>query len=175
MAAIIFRSARTIQWRGIVADAALVALLLGPLAAPLLLGSGLLAPRAVSGIVYTMGAFVCPQPAQGLPLYEGQIMAVCMRCYATLLGLLATRLLYAADGGVSRLWLPRYGVRGLPLFAALIFAYAAELAGQVAGLWRFDHGAVTLAGLITGIGLGLMFHPVLQEPRAIQDGCTLAG
>jgi uncharacterized membrane protein len=170
MTAISFRSTRPTYWRGILTDAALVALLLGPLAAPFLLGWSLAAPRAVSGIVYTMGAFVCPQPAQGLPLYEGQIMAVCMRCYGTLLGLLATRLLYAADGGISRLWLPRYGVRGLPLFAALIFVYAAELAGQVAGLWRFDHVAVAAAGLITGVGLGLMFHPALQEPRTIRNG-----
>ena len=92
-------------------------------------------------------------------------MAVCMRCYATLLGLLVTRLLYAADGGASAPWLPRYGLRGLPLFAALIFAYPIELAGQVANLWRFDQIVVTVAGVIAGAGLGLMFHPLLQRAR----------
>ena len=74
-----------------------------------------------------------------------------------------TRLIYAPDGGVARVWLPRYGLRALPLFAILISAYAAEFAAQVAGLWRFDNLAVTVAGLITGVGLGLMFHPLLQD------------
>jgi uncharacterized membrane protein len=151
------------SWRSLAADIVLAGLLLGPLAAPFLAAWGLLIPRAVSGMIYTMGTFVCPQPARGLPLYDGQIMAVCMRCYATVLGLLLTRLLYAADGGVARVWLTRYGLRGLPLFAILIFAYAAELAGQVAGLWPFDNLVVTTAGLITGVGLGLMFHPPLQD------------
>ncbi|MDQ2999051.1 MAG: DUF2085 domain-containing protein, partial [Chloroflexota bacterium] len=95
------------------------------------------------------------------------MMAVCMRCYGTVLGLLLTRLLYAADAGAGRGWLPRYGLRALPIFAALIFTYAAEFAGQVAGLWGFNNLLVTAAGLITGAGLGLMFHPILQgQPTA---------
>jgi hypothetical protein len=93
-------------------------------------------------------------------------MAVCMRCYGTVLGLLLTRLLYAADSGTGRLWLARYGPRALPIFAGLIFTYAAEFAGQVAGLWSFNNLAVTVAGLITGTGLGLMFHPALQSQPA---------
>jgi hypothetical protein len=157
------RSNRPLAQRGFVADMVLAALLLGPLAAPVLTSWGLLIPRAVSGIIYTMGTFVCPQPGRGLPLYHGQIMAVCMRCYGTALGLLITRLLYAADAGAARVWLPRYGLRALSLFAALIFAYVAELAGEVARLWHFGNLAVTAAGLITGAGLGLMFHPLLQD------------
>jgi uncharacterized membrane protein len=163
MTIITLRSIHTLPRRGLTADIILAALLLGPLAAPFLAAWGPLVPRAVSGIIYTMGTFVCPQPARGLPLYDGQIMAVCMRCYATVLGLLLTRLLYAADDGAGRGWLPRYGLRALPLFALLIFAYTFEFAGQVAGLWFFDNSAVTVAGLITGVGLGLMFHPLLQD------------
>ena len=79
-----------------------------------------------------------------------------------MLGLLLTRLLYAADGGAGRLWLPRYGKWALPIFAMMIFSYAAELAGQVARWWAFDNLVVTVAGLVTGAGLGLVFHPVLQ-------------
>jgi uncharacterized membrane protein len=159
---------RSAQWirparrPALLADVVLVALLLGPLAVPFLSRIELFAPRAVSGIIYTMGTFVCPQPALGLALYDGALMAVCMRCYGTVLGVVLTRLLYAADGGAGRLWLPRYGRRALPIFGALIFAYAAEFAGQVAGLWRFDNIVVTIAGLITGVGLGLMFHPPLR-------------
>lgn len=154
--------ARPLYSRALLADLVLAALLLGPVAAPFLQAWGQPA-TTVSGIIYTMGSFVCPQPAQAPPLHGSYLMAVCMRCYGTVLGLLITRLVYAADAGASRFWLPRYGLRGLPLFAALIFAYALELAGQVAGWWKFDNWGVTLAGLITGIGLGLMFHPILQR------------
>lgn len=156
------RLTRPIAWRGLTADCVLAAMLFGPLAAPFLQGWGLLVPRTVSGIIYTMGSFVCPQPAAGLPLYNGNIMAVCMRCYGTVLGLLLTRLWYAYDAGAGRAWLPRYGLRALPLFTLMIFTYAAEFFGQVVGLWRFDNLVVTLAGLVTGAGLGLMFHPFLQ-------------
>jgi uncharacterized membrane protein len=166
MTALANRIARPIHWRSLIADVGLAGLLLGPLAAPFLLAWGLLVPRTISGVIYTMGMFVCPQPAQGIALYDGQIMAVCMRCYGTVLGLLLTRLLYAADPGAGRSWLPRYGLRALPIFAALIFAYAAEFAGQVAGLWGFNNLLVTVAGLITGVGLGLMFHPMLQSYTA---------
>lgn len=168
MATTTIRSAWTLAWRSLLADGVLAGLLLGPLAAPLLRAWALLVPRTVSGIIYTMGSFVCPQPALGLAFHDDQIMAVCMRCYGTVLGMLATRLLYAADGGAGRFWLPRYGRRALPLFAALIFAYAAEFAGEVGGLWAFRNASVTMAGLVSGIGLGLMFHPILQQCKTIQ-------
>jgi uncharacterized membrane protein len=166
MTALATRVARPTHWHGMIADIVLAGLLLGPLGAPFLQASGLVVPRTVSGMIYTLGMFVCPQPAQGIALYDGQIMAVCMRCYSTLLGLLLTRLLYAADAGAARCWLPRYGLRGLPIFAALILAYAAEFAGQVAGWWGFNNLLVTAAGLITGASLGLMFHPMLQGHAA---------
>jgi uncharacterized membrane protein len=172
MTAISARLARPLNWRSLIADIVLAGLLLGPLAAPLLWAWGLLIPREVSGIIYTMGTFVCPQPAQAVALYDGNLMAVCMRCYATVLGLLLTRLWYAAErrgilanGRLSSFWLPRHGPRALPIFATMIFAYPAEFAGQVVGLWRFDSAVVTIAGLITGVGLGLMFHPVLHDRR----------
>lgn len=170
MTALSARLTRPLHWRGLAADAVLAAMLFGPLAAPFLQAWGLFVPRTVSGIIYTMGSFVCPQPERGVPLADGYIMAVCMRCYGTVLGLLLTRLWYAYDAGASRAWLPRYGLRGLPIFALLIFAYAAEFAGQVFGLWRFDNTLVTLAGLITGAGLGLMFHPFLQSGAERQPG-----
>jgi uncharacterized membrane protein len=171
MTSLATRLPRPIHWRGLIADIVLAALLIGPPAAPFLQGWGLLVPRATSGIIYTMGLFVCPQPARGVALYDGQLMAVCMRCYGTVLGLLLTRLLYANDHGATRFWLPRYGLPALPIFAMLIFAYAAEFAGQLAGLWRFDDLIVTIAGLITGVGIGLMFHPILQTrpARAIAE------
>ena len=140
--------------------------MLGPLAAPLLQTWGLLIPRTVAGTIYNVGMFVCPQPAQGITLHDQLIMAVCMRCYGTVLGLLLTRLLYAADTGAGCGWLPRYGLGALPIFAALIFTYATEFAGQVAGLWGFNNLLVTAAGLLTGAGLGLMFHPILQGQAA---------
>src|SRR5262245_37307746 len=140
------RLARPLHWHNAIADFVLAALLIGPLAAPFLQAWGLLAPRTVSRIIFTMGAFVCPQPARAAALYDSNLMAVCMRCYGTVLGLLVTRLLYAADDGASAYWLPRYGLRALPLFTALISAYPIEFAGQIAGLWRFDHTVVTIVG-----------------------------
>jgi uncharacterized membrane protein len=154
--------ARPLLRRGLLADIVLAGLLLGPLAAPFLRVWGLWAPQEIGGIIYTMGTFVCPQPGQAVALHDGNLMAVCMRCYATVLGLLITRLWYAADAGASRFWLPQHGRRALPIFAALIFAYPAEFAGQVAGFWPFSNIGVTIAGLMTGLGLGLMFHPALQ-------------
>ena len=162
MTAISTRLTRPMHWRALIADVVLGGMILGPLAAPFLYAWGLLVPRTVGGIIYTMGSYVCPQPSLAVPLYHNNLMAVCMRCYGTVLGLLATRLWYVADGGAGRLWLPKYGLRALPIFALLIFTYAAEFAGQVAGLWGFDNTVTTIAGLITGVGLGLMFHPVLQ-------------
>jgi uncharacterized membrane protein len=160
---------RLTRRRALFADVVLAALVLGPLAAPLLYASGLFGPRLVAGVISTMGSFVCPQPGRAVALYDGQLMAVCMRCYGTVLGLLATRLLYAVDQGAGAIWLSQYRMRALPIFAALIFSYAAEYAGQVAGLWRFDNGAVTVAGLLTGVGLGLMFHPLLHDARQQRD------
>jgi uncharacterized membrane protein len=172
MTAVSTHLARPAHRRGLIADIILAGLLLGPLMAPFLQAWGLLVPRTVSGIIYTMGTFVCPQPAQAVALYDANLMAVCMRCYATVLGLLLTRLWYAAGSGetlaariAGRFWLPRLGMRALPIFAAMIFAYPAEFAGQVVGLWRFDNAVVTIAGLIAGVGLGLMFHPMLQGWR----------
>ena len=86
------QSRRTLRRRGLIADVVLAGVALGPLAAPLLYSSGSVGPE-VAGIIYTMGSFVCPQPGRAVALYDGQLMAVCMRCYGTVLGLLATRLL----------------------------------------------------------------------------------
>jgi len=166
MTAFATRIARPIHWRSLIADFVLAGLVLGPLAAPLLQTWGLLIPRTVAGTIYNVGMFVCPQPARGITLHDRLIMAVCMRCYGTVLGLLLTRLLYAAVLGAGRGWLPRYGLRALPIFAALIFTYTAEFAGEVVGWWGFNNLVVTTAGLITGAGLGLMFHPLLQGQAA---------
>jgi uncharacterized membrane protein len=162
MTATTTRIARPLRWHGLAADAVLLGLLSGPLAAPFLQAWGLMAPRMVSGMIYTVGGFVCPQPGYAVAAYDGRIMGVCMRCYGTVLGLLLTRLLYAADGGGGRLWLPQYAKWALPIFTVMIFSYAAEFAGQVAGWWSFNNLVVTAAGLVTGAGLGLMFHPLLQ-------------
>ena len=170
MTVLVTGGAHSIRWRALLADSVLAGLLLGPLAAPFLQAWGKPMPRTISGMIYTMGMFVCPQPAQGIALYDGEIIAVCMRCYGTVLGLLLTRLIYAADAGAGYCWLPRYGLRGLPIFAALIFTYAAEFAGQVAGWWGFNNLLATMAGLITGAGLGLMFHPMLQGQAAAIGG-----
>lgn len=153
---------RSFPIRSVIADVLLAGLVLGPLAAPFLAAAGIFPLPGIAGIIYTMGMYVCPQPAHGLMLMPPHIMAVCMRCYGVVLGLLATRLFYAQRGGAGRMWLTQYGYRGATLMGVLILAYPAEFAGQVSGLWGFDNSVVTLFGLITGVALGLFFMPVLH-------------
>ena len=45
------RTTRPLHWRGLVADVVLVALLIGPLAAPFLLSWGWFVPRTIAGVV----------------------------------------------------------------------------------------------------------------------------
>lgn len=158
---------KPLHWRSIVADIVLAGLLLGPLAAPFLVSTTLPLLPGIGGMIYTMGFYVCPQPAYGLMLMPPHIMAVCMRCYGVVIGLLVTRLLYAWRGADDPWWLPQYGWRGATLMGILIMAYPAEFAGQVFGLWDFHNALVTPFGLITGLALGLFFVPVLHTQRNI--------
>lgn len=151
-----------IQQKSFWADFVLAALLIGPIMAPFLVTWDIWGPSQVGRLIYTMGAYVCPQPIQAVPIAQGALMAVCMRCYGTLLGFLLLRLWFAIDHGSSWFWLPRYGMRGLIPFTILIMMYAAEFAGQVAGFWSFRNDVVLVAGLLTGIGLGLLFIPILH-------------
>jgi hypothetical protein len=51
-----------------------------------------------------------------------------------------------------------------------MIAYPAELAAQVFGLWSFNNYIVTFFGLITGVGMGLFFMPILHQcPKATTD------
>src|SRR5262245_45745757 len=117
---------RSVISRSLIVDSVLAGLLIGPPVVPLLAMSGLFPLRFVAGTVYMMGSYVCPQPAMGVPLAGGRIMPVCMRCYGTLLGLLAVRLLYVTAGAVGPWWLARYGWRGAMLMGLLILAYPCE-------------------------------------------------
>jgi uncharacterized membrane protein len=48
----------------------------------------------------------------GLELAPPFIMAVCMRCYGTVSGLLITRILYGLTNGKGVFWLSQYGLTG---------------------------------------------------------------
>ncbi len=149
--------------RSLIADIILAALVFGPLAAPYLAASDLPLFSSIASIVYWMGGHACPQPQLGLVLASPFAMAVCMRCYGTLLGLTATRLLYAVKGATGSYWLKQYGWQGMLLTGLLILAYPVELAAQIFGLWSFDQTVMTLFGLVAGIGLGLFLIPVLYS------------
>lgn len=62
MTAISTRLTRPMHWRALIADVVLGGMILGPLAAPFLYAWGLLVPRTVGGIIYTMGSYVCRSP-----------------------------------------------------------------------------------------------------------------
>jgi len=91
-------------------------------------------------------------------------MAVCMRCYGTVLGLLTTRLLLAAYGANQVYWLNQYGWQGALLTGLLILAYPAELAAQNYGLWGLNHGVMAFFGFVSGVALGLSIMPALHAP-----------
>ena len=155
--------AKKAPWRGVLADIFLAGLVSGPLAAPFLAASSLPILPQIADIIYFMGVHVCPQPDMGLVLAPPHIMAVCMRCYGTVMGVLTTRLLYQADGGKAAYWLNKYGVWGFLLTIILCLFYPAELAAQWQGWWPYNNVVVTVFGLVSGLGLGAYIMPLIHR------------
>jgi hypothetical protein len=143
-------------WRPkpLLADIVLVGLAAGPLAAPFLRASGLFPLTTIADIIYTMGEAVCPQPELGLSLGSAGNMAVCMRCYGTVAGLVLMRWLYHRDQGRSGYWLEQYGLWGFALSFVICMAYPLELALQNAPWWGMNPWVMTGFGFIAGLGLG---------------------
>ncbi|MBW4634910.1 MAG: DUF2085 domain-containing protein [Iphinoe sp. HA4291-MV1] len=152
-----------IRWVSAVADFMLAGMVVGPLAAPFLAASGLPILPLIANIIYFMGVHVCPQPDMAIALSSPYIMAVCMRCYGTVTGLLITRLLYGATGGKGFYWLSQYAWSGAALASVLMMAYPLELAAEVLGWWSFHNYVVTPFGLMTGLAWGLFTMPILHE------------
>ncbi len=159
-----FRGRPWVSWLG---DVLLAAIVSGPLAAPFLAVSGIPLLVWISDLIYWMGQVVCPQPALGLPMMPGHLMSVCVRCYGTVLGLLAMRIWFARDRGRSAYWLDQYGLFGFGLTFILCMAYPIELALQGFAWWPVSTVRMTLFGAIAGLGLGAylmpLFHGYLRE------------
>lgn len=149
--------------RSAIADIILTGMVVGPIAAPFLEKSGLIIPSVIAQIIYWMGSHVCPQPEMGLMLASPQIMAVCTRCYGTVLGLLFTRLLFAATKGEGFFWLTQYGLLGAIISSLLMIAYPVEYAAEMFGGWDYYHSVAMTFGTITGLGWGLHLMPVLHR------------
>ena len=150
---------------GEVTDFLLVGMVVGPLMAPFLAASGWFLLPGIAGIIYFMGGHVCPQPDMGVELASPFVMAVCMRCYGTVSGLLVTRLLFAVTGGRGGFWLTRYGWLGAAISSLLMMAYPLELGAEVLGWWGFNNYVVSVFGLVTGLGWGLFSMPILHGWR----------
>ncbi len=161
-----FKRGLQVRWVSFMADFLLVGMVVGPLAAPFLAASGLPILSLIADIIYFMGNHVCPQPNMGLDLAPPFIMAVCMRCYGTVTGLLFTRLLYGVTGGKGFYWLSQYGWSGAATSSLLMMAYPWELAAQVLGWWNFNNYLVTPFGLITGLAWGLFTMPILHHRKS---------
>jgi len=155
-------SAKNINWVSSIADIMLAGMVVGPVIAPFLAASGVSLLGIVANIIYFMGDCVCPQPTMGLDLASPYIMAVCMRCYGTVTGLLITRMLYAITNGKGFYWLSQYGWSGAALASVLMMAYPVELAAEVFGFWSFNNYIVTPFGLITGLAWGFFTMPILH-------------
>ncbi|MGB8699150.1 MAG: DUF2085 domain-containing protein, partial [Thermosynechococcaceae cyanobacterium] len=119
----------------------------------------------IAQIIYFMGNRVCPQPDMGLMLWPPHLMAVCMRCYGTLMGLVVMRWLVSRASGREGYWLPQYGGWGLVVAIGFCLIYPAELWAQNWGWWGYDNGIVTAFGLVAGLGLGAYIMPLLHEPH----------
>ena len=146
-----------------IADFLLTGMVIGPIAAPFLAASGLPILPTIASIIYFMGHHVCPQPHMGVELAPPFIMTVCMRCYGTVLGLFATRMLYITDKGNSFYWLHQYGWNGAAIATLLMMAYPLEMAAQIFGWWSFQNPIVMPFGLITGLAWGLFTMPILHQ------------
>lgn len=145
-----------IPWRlkPLLADIVLLGLVTGPLAAPFLRAAGVFPLTTIADIIYAMGQVVCPQPDMGLTLIGANQMAVCMRCYGTVAGLMGMRWLYSRDRGHSRYWLEQYGLWGFALTFIICMAYPLELALQKNAWWGMNPWVMTGFGFIAGLGLG---------------------
>jgi uncharacterized membrane protein len=146
-----------------IADFLLAGMVIGPIAAPFLERSGVFVPSVIAQIIYGLGSHVCPQPEMGLMLAPPQIMAVCTRCYGTVLGLFFTRLLFAATKGEGFFWLTRYGWLGAVISSLLMMAYPAEYVAQMFGGWDYHHSVAITFGAIAGLGWGLHLMPVVHR------------
>ncbi len=144
------------------ADFLLAGMVIGPIVAPFLAASGLLILPQIADIIYFMGNHVCPQPLMGVELASPFIMAVCMRCYGTVMGLFATRILFIADQGKAFYWLHQYAWNGVAIATLLMMAYPLEMAAQILGWWSFQNLVVTPFGLITGLAWGLFTMPIVH-------------
>ncbi|MEA5618533.1 DUF2085 domain-containing protein [Cronbergia sp. UHCC 0137] len=149
------------------ADFLLAGMVFGPPLAPFLAASGVFLLPGIADIIYFMGNHVCPQPTLGLELAPPFIMAVCMRCYGTVTGLLITRILYSLTNGKGVFWLNQYGWNGAVFATVLMMAYPLELAAQVFDLWDFNNYIVTPFGLITGLAWGLFTMPILHSRKTL--------
>ncbi|MBE7380780.1 MAG: DUF2085 domain-containing protein [Leptolyngbya sp. SIO1E4] len=151
-------------WHSWFADLVLAALVSGPIAAPFLAASGLPGLTQISQIIYWMGMHVCPQPELGLPLTLTHLMAVCMRCYGTVLGLVLMRIVFRRDRGQAFFWLERYGLVGFGITFALCMAYPVELALQGFDWWPISHVRMAFFGCLAGLGLGAYIMPLFHSP-----------
>ncbi|MGD1928804.1 MAG: DUF2085 domain-containing protein [Leptolyngbyaceae cyanobacterium] len=154
------------SWSSWLADVVLAAMVSGPFAAPFLAASGLPILTQISEIIYWMGQQVCPQPDLGMTMTASHAMAVCMRCYGTVFGLVAMRVLYGRDRGQSPYWLERYGLWGFGLTFALCMFYPMELALQGFDGWPISNVRMTLFGGLAGVGLGAYLMPLCHRYRS---------
>ncbi|BAZ16502.1 hypothetical protein NIES4071_83790 [Calothrix sp. NIES-4071] len=157
-----------INWVSFIGDFLLSGMVVGPLVAPFLAASGLPMLPIIANIIYFMGDHVCPQPDMGVMLAPPFIMAVCMRCYGTVTGLLLTRVLFAVTGGKGFYWLSQYGWNGAAIAAVLMMAYPFELAVQVLGWYSFNNYFVAPFGLVTGLAWGLFMMPILHGSQVLR-------
>lgn len=137
-------------------DGLLVLFLIGPPLAPLFLASEIRLFELIAGwIIYPLGLAICPQEQHLLPL-AGHPMAVCLRCYAALGGLVLFR--YRLPPG----WrLPRLG---LLLALTVVALWQLDVWAEYWGWWGWGPLGQILTGPPLGVAIGGLLYGRLLPP-----------
>jgi uncharacterized membrane protein len=142
----LFRRFR-LHWR--LAEFILFLMIIGPLIAPYFQAIPNPLYQAVARFIFGLGSFVCPQP-QFAPVYDGQLFAVCYRCYMAVFGLVIARVLNR-PGGPMRAWTfsARFGFLLINLLWLTIDVQFTHL-----GVWGANIPLMMVHGLVYGVSVG---------------------
>lgn len=122
----------------------------GPILAPLFRASGLPLFVPVGEGITTLGFWICPQPEMAFQL-AGYPWAVCSRCYAALIGIIAVRVAYGRRGDAFTFMEKRSWALRLTLAALTFGLWQLDVHAMHHGWW--DGGQLTM--IVTGLALGL--------------------
>lgn len=147
----------------LIADIVLAVIIAGPVLAPLFAASGLPPLTLVAHrLIYPLGLLICPEDFM-LPGWHGDVLAVCSRCYAAIIGLSAVRVAVSGRTPLPAL-LARFGQRERTLFVlATVALWQFDVWGMNRRLWLHDHPYEIATGLLLGLAVGLAAYRLIAR------------